>query len=219
MKLKLIVAVGILSTTFVIGQEKKSSKLSLGLNYGIVGSVDETIAIKSANSNSIRLNGKYMLKPNFGLMLLGGFNSFLTKDGGTTKTNIGNASIEAVYDISKLLYKKQTNFSFLIHAGPGIATMWNKDNQVSNPMDPYIKNQDEIVNLNFGFTPQFSLSSHWDINMDLSYTYNFEQNRTFNYIKSSSKTAMLYNLTLGFNYKFGNKKEILIEYKIVENQL
>jgi hypothetical protein len=29
----------------------------------------------------------------------------------------------------------------------------------------------------------------------------------------------LYNLTLGFNYKFGNKKEILIEYKIVENQL
>ena len=99
----------------------------------------------------------------------------------------------------------ESNFNFLMHAGPGIATMWNKDLQESNPMDPYFKNQDDIINLNFGFTPQFSLSSHWDINMDLSYTYNFEQNRAFDYTKGGNKTAMLYNLTLGVNYKFLKK--------------
>jgi hypothetical protein len=180
----------------------------MGLNYGIIGSVGEAISIESFSSNSIRLNGKYMLKPNFGLMLVGGFNSFITKDGGNTKTNYVNASIEAVYTISSLFIKKQSNFSFLMHAGPGIATMWNKDLQELNPMDPYFKNQDDIINLNFGFTPQFSLSSHWDINMDLSYTYNFEQNRAFDYTKSGNKTAMLYNLTLGVNYKFLKKIKI-----------
>ena len=208
MKLKLLVSIGILSTTLVNGQEKEPSKLSLGLNYGIIGSVDEAISIESVSSNSIRLNGKYMLKPNFGLMLIGGFNSFITKDGGNNKTNYVNASIEAVYTISSLFIKKQSNFSFLMHAGPGIATMWNKDLQELNPMDPYFKNQDDIINLNFGFTPQFSLSSHWDINMDLSYTYNFEQNRAFDYTKSGNKTAMLYNLTLGVNYKFLKKIKI-----------
>jgi hypothetical protein len=86
--------------------------------------------------------------------------------------------------------------------------MWNKDLQELNPMDPYFKNQDDIINLNFGFTPQFSLSSHWDINMDLSYTYNFEQNRAFDYTKGGNKTAMLYNLTLGVNYKFLKKIKI-----------
>jgi hypothetical protein len=208
MKLKLLVAIVMLSATFVNGQEKEPSKLSMGLNYGIIGSVGEAISIESFSSNSIRLNGKYMLKPNFGLMLVGGFNSFITKDGGNTKTNYVNASIEAVYTISSLFIKKQSNFSFLMHAGPGIATMWNKDLQESNPMDPYFKNQDDIINLNFGFTPQFSLSSHWDINMDLSYTYNFEQNRAFDYTKSGNKTAMLYNLTLGVNYKFLKKIKI-----------
>jgi hypothetical protein len=208
MKLKLLVAIVMLSATFVNGQEKEPSKLSMGLNYGIIGSVGEAISIESFSSNSIRLNGKYMLKPNFGLMLVGGFNSFITKDGGNTKTNYVNASIEAVYTISSLFIKKQSNFSFLMHAGPGIATMWNKDLQELNPMDPYFKNQDDIINLNFGFTPQFSLSSHWDINMDLSYTYNFEQNRAFDYTKSGNKTAMLYNLTLGVNYKFLKKIKI-----------
>jgi hypothetical protein len=41
--------------------------------------------------------------------------------------------------------------------------------------------------------------------MDLSYTYNFEQNRAFDYTKGGNKTAMLYNLTLGVNYKFLKK--------------
>jgi hypothetical protein len=208
MKLKLLVAVGILSATFVNGQEKEPSKLSLGLNYGIIGSVGEAISIETFSSNSIRLNGKYMLKPNFGLMTVGGFNSFKTKDDGNTNTNYVNASIEAVYVISSLFNTKQSNFSFLMHAGPGIATMWNKDLQELNPMDPYFKNQDDIINMNFGFTPQFSLSSHWDISMDLSYTYNFEQNRAFDYTKGGDKTAMLYNLTLGVNYKFLKKKQI-----------
>jgi hypothetical protein len=205
MKLKLLVAVGMLSTTLVNGQEKEPSKLSLGLNYGIIGSVGEAISIETFSSNSIRLNGKYMLKPNFGIMPVGGFNSFKTKDGGNSKTNYVNASIEAVYTISSLFIKKQSNFSFLMHAGPGIATMWNKDLQELVPNDPYFKNQDDIINMNFGFTPQLSLSSYWDINMDLSYTYNFEQNRAFDYTKGVNKTAMLYNLTLGVNYKFLKK--------------
>lgn len=202
MKLKLLIAVGMLSTTLVNGQEKESSKLSLGLSYGIIGSVNETIAIESSSSNSVRLNGKYMFKPNFGLMLTGGINSFVTRDGGDTKTNYGNASIEAVYAISSLFNLKQSNFSFLLHAGPGIATMWNKDVQVLDPNDPYFKNQDDMINLNFGFTPQLSLSSHWDVNMDLSYTYNLKQDRVFDFTQIGNKTAMMYNLTLGLTYKF-----------------
>jgi hypothetical protein len=73
---------------------------------------------------------------------------------------------------------------------------------VLDPNDPYFKNQDDMINLNFGFTPQFSLGSHWGVNMDLSYIYNLKQERVFDYTQIGNKTAMMYNLTLGLTYKF-----------------
>ena len=127
-----------------------------------------------------------------------------------------NGTVEAVYVLSNLFHLKTTQFSFLVHAGPGVSTMWNKDFVNVNATDPYFKNQDDIITLNFGLTPQVILSDNWNVNLDFSYAYHLKQDLYFDYTPRDKKTALVYNLTLGLVYQFHKNRLNLINGSLVK---
>ncbi len=210
-KIKLLLVIGLLSVTGIMAQTSQINQLIIGLNDGIVGSMNESNKIDPFKSHGIRLHLTYKLKTNFGIMVLGGYNSFSTQIGSATKTKYMNATLEGVYTLSSLFHLKNDKFSLLVHAGPGFGTLWNTNFQVAEPTDPYFKNQDEIFNLNLGITPQYAMYENVRLNLDFSFAHNFIQNHTFAYTARTKKTAMMYNLSVGVAFSLSNKKRALQE--------
>jgi hypothetical protein len=204
-KMKYIMAIGIVVASSAFAQDTNTTKWSLGLNYGVIGSVGETNSIDPAKSPTIRLNASVTLKPNFGIMFLGGYGSIGTKEGTSSKTQYGHASAEAVLSLGDFLFKEKSKFGISLHAGPGLLTMWNTDFVADNADDRYIKNQDDIVNLNFGIAPSLSIARNLNLNLDLSVAYNFMQNHSFDYLSRKTKTATMYTVSLGVVYQLTKK--------------
>jgi hypothetical protein len=201
MKIKVILAALILSSNFSFGQSKLTN-LSFGLNYGIHGSMNQESNISVSSSNALTLNVKYKFKPNFGLILFVGYDAFNTKSINFSKTNYANVSIEAIYNLSSVLKLNVEKFDLNIHAGPGIATMWNSSFVDANAQDPYIKNNDDIVTLNVGINPEYNFSNKFAVNVDFSYMYNMMNDRSMNFVsKNNDRTASMYALSLGVRYK------------------
>jgi hypothetical protein len=201
MKIKIILAALILSSNFSFGQSKLTN-LSFGLNYGIHGSMNQESNISVSSSNALTLNVKYKFKPNFGLILFAGYDAFNTKSINFSKTNYANVSIEAIYNLSSVLKLNVEKFDLNIHAGPGIATMWNSSFVDANAQDPYIKNNDDIVTLNIGINPEYNFSNKFAVNVDFSYMYNMMNDRSMNFVsKNNDRTASMYALSLGVRYK------------------
>ena len=201
MKIKIILAALILSSNFSFGQSKLTN-LSFGLNYGIHGSMNQESNISVSSSNALTLNVKYKFKPNFGLILFAGYDAFNTKSINFSKTNYANVSIEAIYNLSSILKLNVEKFDLNIHAGPGIATMWNSSFVDANAQDPYIKNNDDIVTLNVGINPEYNFSNKFAVNVDFSYMYNMMNDRSMNFVsKNNDRTASMYALSLGVRYK------------------
>jgi hypothetical protein len=207
MKVNATAAIWILLSTTVFAQERKLDNLSLGANYGIHGSVSEVNSIQAYSSNAIRVHASYMFKPTIGVMLTTGFYAYTTKNNTSQSTKFMNGTAEVVYVLSNLFDLKTKQFNFLVHAGPGVSTMWNKNFNFGNATDPYFKNQDDIITLNFGLTPQVILSDNWNVNLDLSYAYHLKQDRAFDFTLNDKKTALVYNLTLGLVYQFHKKQQ------------
>jgi hypothetical protein len=139
-----------------------------------------------------------------------GFDQFNIKENQLRKSNYADLYVDVFYDLIKLLEmqeviekvkNKDTNFKLLFHAGSGISSMWNDDFTSPNATDPYFKNHDDMLNLNFGMSPEFRLSNHFSIGFDFSVKFNFLQNRSFNYaFENSSQQAKMYALMVGLNY-------------------
>ena len=201
--------------TFTNKQYRNYKQTSLGFNVGLHGSVNKANNIKLFSSTAIRVNLRHMFNTNFGLMLSGGFYTYGTQNGTLRTTKFGNATIEGVCALSNLLdnrsnyFKFKRPFVFLVHAGPGVSSMWNNDFEYLTDEFAYFRNQDDIITLNFGLTPQYTFKNNIGINLDLSYAYHMKQDRNFDYSVSDKKTAMAYNLTLGVTYKFSDKNNFL----------
>ena len=180
---------------------------TLGLNVGVAGSISESIKIKSLESPGVRMNIKYMVNPKLGIMALGGYNAFSTRALIGNKTQYAYATLEIAY----LQNSRNNDFSLLLHVGPGLGTMWNKDYYYANATDPWIKNHDEMINLNFGFTPQFAVAKNVLINLDFSTAYNWSQNHNFDYggRPKTLSTAMMYNMSAGLVFQLNPSKSHL----------
>lgn len=201
MKTKFLIATLFLSTTLVFGQDKLN-KLSFGLNYGLHGSMTQANNISTSTSNALCLNVKYKFKPNFGLALFGGYDAFNTKSSSSSKTNYANFSLEAVYNLSTIMKHDVKEIDINLHAGPGIATMWNSDFEDVNAQDPYIKNHDDIVTFNFGINPEYNFSEKFALNVDFTYIYNMMNDRSMNFaFQNEDRSASMYSLSLGIRYK------------------
>ena len=208
LKIKLLLLIAVFSVTGLMAQNNPFNQFnhwSIGINDGIGGSMKESNNIESFNSSGIRLQVKYNFDENFGLMVFGGYNTFSTKSGIATRTKYVNTTLEVVYTLSNLYEVENDKFELLIHAGPGLGTFWSTNITNAIPNDPFLKNQDEILNLNIGFSPQYAISENVHLNLDFSYSFNFKQDHAFDYTAQSKKTAVIYNLSAGVNFSLRKK--------------
>lgn len=203
MKFKSLLLAAVLTSSISFGQTSLN-KLSVGLNYGINGVISAPIDVNTSNSHHIGLNTRYMFNTNLGLMLGLGYDLFPTAEGTETTNQYGSLNIQGVYNIGSLFKLPSKRFGLLLHAGGGIATMWNKDFASDNASDPYIKGNDDIITLNAGITPQFKINNRFSVNIDLAYAFNLEQDRTFNwsYVTENNRGSF-YTASVGLTYYIG----------------
>ena len=179
--------------------------LTMGLNLGVAGSIRESTKIELIQSPGVRINIKYMMQPNMGIVALGGYNALSTKALIGNKTQYVYATLELAYLLSGL----NNDVGVLFHTGPGVGSMWNKDVKYKYPGDPFFKNQDDVINLNIGIAPQIAIAKNVLFNIDFSYAWNFLQDHNFDYTNRPKGTAMMYNLSAGLVLKLNNSKSHL----------
>ena len=203
MKFKSLLIAAVLTSSISFGQTSLN-KLSAGLNYGINGVISAPVDVNTSNSHHIGLNTRYMFNTNLGLMLGLGYDLFPTAEGTETTNQYGSLNIQGVYNIGSLFKLPSKRFGLLLHAGGGVATMWNKDFGSDNATDPYIKGNDDIITLNAGITPQFKINDRFSVNIDLAYAFNLEQDRTFNwsYVTENNRGSF-YTASVGLTYYIG----------------
>ncbi len=206
-KLILIAVASMLCVSSTYSQKGGSQKWSAGLNAGINGSLTEDIALLPGGSLYFKGNGQYKLKSNFGLMLNLGFGSLDTEKTTGAKTNLLAGSLELTYDLGSIL--KTSRFGIVLHAGPGLSTMWNPDVKAVNPTDPYFKGQDDMITLNCGVIPSYKLSDNLNLILDFSFTSNFQQDHNFDYSSTQKQKSILYATSIGLSYSFGKAKSNL----------
>jgi OOP family OmpA-OmpF porin len=145
-----------------------------------------------------------MFNTNLGLMLGLGYDLFPTFEGTETTNQYASLNIQGVYNIGSLFKLPSKRFGLLLHAGGGVATMWNKDFGSDNATDPYIKGNDDIITLNVGLTPQFKINERFSVNIDLAYAFNLEQDRSFNwsYVTENNRGSF-YTASIGLTYYIG----------------
>jgi OOP family OmpA-OmpF porin len=203
MKFKSLLIAAVLTSSISFGQSSLN-KLSVGLNYGINGVISAPIDVNTSNSHHIGLNTRYMFNTNLGLMLGLGYDLFPTAEGTETTNQYASLNIQGVYNIGSLFKLPSKRFGLLLHAGGGVATMWNKDFGSDNATDPYIKGNDDIITLNVGLTPQFKINERFSVNIDLAYAFNLEQDRSFNwsYVTENNRGSF-YTASVGLTYYIG----------------
>jgi outer membrane protein OmpA-like peptidoglycan-associated protein len=178
---------------------------TLGLNVGVAGSISESIKITSLESPGVHMNIKYMVNHKLGIMALGGYNALATNSSNQYKSQYVYATFELAYSLSGLNNKS----SVIFHTGPGVGTMWNAGYKSNNPSDPFLKNQDDVINLNVGITPQFAVAKNVLLNVDFSYANNFMQDHNFDYTNRPRSTAMMYNMSAGLVFQLNHSKSHL----------
>lgn len=203
MKFKSLFISAVLTSSISFGQSSLN-KLSVGLNYGINGVISAPVDVNTSNSHHIGLNTRYMFNTNLGLMLGLGYDLFPTAEGSETTNQYASLNIQGVYNIGSLFKLPSKRFGLLLHAGGGVATMWNKDFGSDNATDPYIKGNDDIITLNAGITPQFKINDRFSVNIDLAYAFNLEQDRSFNwsYVTENNRGSF-YTASVGLTYYIG----------------
>ncbi|MEY3236878.1 MAG: hypothetical protein RI883_979 [Bacteroidota bacterium] len=163
----------------------------------------------------------YMINNFVGLKVDGGYDSFRgvkTLSDGTEikdRSYMLRGSVQGVLSISELAKMNVKYFSLLFHTGFGFATNINPSYKKSFTenggtfTDPVFKGNDDMVNIIFGFTPQYKINNNFLINLDLSTVLLPKQShyldRAFD-SKDFSKMGAIYNVSVGVTYKFTKTK-------------
>jgi outer membrane protein OmpA-like peptidoglycan-associated protein len=182
-----------------------ANQWSLGLNYGIAGSIRESTKIEPLQSPGVRMNVKYMVQPNMGIMALAGYNALSTSTLVGNKSQYAYATLELAYLLSSL----NNNLGVLFHTGPGVGSMWNKDYYDAYANDPLLRNHEDVINLNFGVAPQVAITKNVLFNIDFSYACNFIQDHNFDYTNRPRGIAMMYNLSAGLVFKLNQSNQMV----------
>lgn len=200
-KLSLITLASVLCISLSYSQEDNSQKWSAGLNAGVNNSLTEDIALLPGGSLNFKGNVHYKLKSSFGLMLNLGFGTLDTEQTSGAKTNSLASSFEITYNLGGVF--NTSKFGLLLHAGPGLSTMWNPDAKTVNPSDPYLKGQDDMITLNFGVMPSYKITDNLNLILDFSFVGNFLQDHNFDFSATTKQKSLLFSSSIGLNYTFG----------------
>lgn len=188
--------------------------LNLGARF--LGPSSDQVNLKPGLS----LNGGigYMFTDVFGLKGRMDYHRFSVAPGfnGSDINRAGSVSFSAelVTDLIPMFSGdesiKYRKYRLGVHTGLGITTVFNPDyksyreNELGLEWeDPFIKGNDDMAHIIFGFTPQYHINGRWSINLDISSYFQFIGDFTidqFNQEKQNRSTVI--SSTLGVTLRF-----------------
>ena len=125
----------------------------------------------------------YMVSKYWGFKGDLGFSTFNSKKaltpsfGGSSAARI---SLQAILSISEVANFNIKNFGLNLHAGFGIATIKAKEWKKLNPnaQDPFIRGNDDVINLRVGLNPKYHISNAFSLDLDFSFNMLAKQDHT-----------------------------------------
>jgi len=212
-KISLFLLIALTSfSVFSQNSENKLNPWSIGLSVGnhfFMGPIDYTPLAPWYAPGCAQLDGKYMFKGTWGIMLKGEYNIILhyhSKD-----THIAGGTLEAIADLGNATdFSNWTKiFGLYAHGGIGGDVMWRPGITMANNL---FKNADEMITLSIGVTPYFKVNENWTVNIDYSYRLHFKQNRYYNMDLSNDfplGVGFMRTLSVGISYHFGNNSAMI----------
>ena len=167
-----------------LGQFEENNKWSLDLGGGLTNAVKPyTEGYFSNTYDLFHASGgvRYMFNNKYGFKVDFGYDRITNDDKGDNgfslpfQTDYYRASLQGIADIGRMLmFENFTNhLSLLFHAGGGFS-MLRSDSIVEN---------ERMVNLLFGFTPQVKIGKRAALFVDASFIWHIYQQRTFDMLK------------------------------------
>lgn len=139
---------------------------------------------------------RYMANEYWGAKADYGYDMFKGKDALESKTTLNRVSVQAVYNIGRLLSMKDIaarTFNVLLHAGGGVTLLKTE-----------YGSSDKGAHMIIGGTTQFYLSPKFALTGDVSGILNFKQDYNLEGIRGAdSFTGKMLNITVGVTYYFG----------------
>lgn len=148
---------------------------------------------------------RYMFNEKFGVRLTGGYHEFVDGDNSNQfKANYYRVTAQAVVNAGNLLnFGNWTDkFNLLMHGGAGYSAL--------NTIQPVDNGGDPMLNIMFGFTPQFKISNRISLFADFSAIFHHFQSDTFDGAPHPSPretNVSIFNASLGLNVALGSGKK------------
>ena len=154
---------------------------------------------------------RYMFNNKFGLKLDGGYDRIKEGEDVTRfKSNYYRVDLQGVVNIGRVLnFETWTNrIGLLAHGGAGVSIMNNDATDGAN--GKVIDDNDNMVNVMAGLTPQLRLTDRVVLTGDVSYVRNIRQNVTFDGTSTTSGSGFggeIWNATLGLTFYLGKNQK------------
>ncbi len=124
------------------------------------------------------------------------------------ETHYFRLSLQAVANLGRVfdLQELNKNLGLLMHFGFGFSSLKDKKNSV---WFKYWMTQgtDEMMNLLVGISPQYRISDHWAMDLDVTMVANAWQSKTWDFTENSFEKGLhgrIWNFSLGASYYFGS---------------
>lgn len=210
---KLLMAFAIVSSLTAFGQTDEG--VFLDLNFGG--------RFSGASSDSVSMNPGLHIEGATGYMFsnIVGIRGVLSYDGFKTselnkspevidRSYMLRATLEAVLSISELAGFGTEEFDLNFHTGFGVASQvnpsWKEDRTEAGVVfnDPFLKGNDDMINVTMGLNPKYHISENLSINADISYILLSKRDvtvDTYNNVKVDGVDGIL-NGSVGLSYNF-----------------
>jgi outer membrane protein OmpA-like peptidoglycan-associated protein len=197
-----------------LGQFEENNKWSLDLGGGFTNAVKPyTDGYFSNTYDLFHASGgvRYMFNNKYGFKVDFGYDRITNDDKGDNgyslpfQTDYYRASLQGFADLGRMLmFENFTNhLSLLFHAGGGFSML--RSDTVS-----FDGEDERMVNLMFGFTPQVKLGKRAALFLDASFIWHIYQQKTFDMFSPVAKRGfdgLVANLSLGLNIYLGKHEQ------------
>ena len=197
-----------------LGQFEENNKWSLDLGGGLTNAVKPyTDGYFSNTYDLFHASGgvRYMFNNKYGFKVDFGYDRITNDDKGDNgfslpfQTDYYRASLQGIADIGRMLmFENFTNhLSLLFHAGGGFSML--RSDTVS-----FDGEDERMVNLMFGFTPQVKLGKRAALFLDASFIWHIYQQKTFDMLSPVAKRGFdgfVANASIGLNIYLGKHEQ------------
>ena len=197
-----------------LGQFEENNKWSLDLGGGLTNAVKPyTEGYFSNTYDLFHASGgvRYMFNNKYGFKVDFGYDRITNDDKGDNgfslpfQTDYYRASLQGIADIGRMLmFENFTNhLSLLFHAGGGFSML--RSDTIS-----FDGEDERMVNLMFGFTPQVKLGKRAALFLDASFIWHIYQQKTFDMLSPVAKRGFdgfVANASIGLNIYLGRHEQ------------